>query len=532
MSACIYVLYTQFKNRMKKRMHSVQFWVAAAVVILYFAFYFWEVTTNIGETHIIANAVPRFQSGATFVFMGFTFLALIIGVKRGSSFFSPADISNMFVSPISPNRILMYGILRQFSISLIATLFLLMQLINLRMYFGLWIKEMLILMIAWLMISLSCSILSIALYSLTATHPILRKIVLVIPYILAGGVILGLSFNIWRSGNAVEAAFAFFNKPFLHQLPIGGWTAGFLIHAMAGEYADALMYASLTMFLPLLGIFLVSRTKSDYYEDVLTSTGNLYAYSGIDEKTSLLLRSESSSARVGRSKLFGKRSGTAVLFQRQLTEQRRSLFPLFDQSSLLVLGISILLGATLHSLMKKGMYPQVMSIFGVLIMCYVLFFSVATGRLVDELRKPYIYIMPGGSVKKLFYTSLAIVWKACIEGLICFSVVACFARLHLAYVPCATLFYASAALFFAAVYLTSARLLTLSATKNSRMVLTLLIITAVFIFEFSVGMDVGRSLNAMSSSYFPLTFLILSGINLIAALIFFNCAKGMLENYD
>lgn len=532
MNACIYVLYTQFKNRLKQRAHQVQFWVAAIVVLLYFVFYFWQVANDIGENHIIADAVPRFQSGATLVFLVFAFLAMIVGVKRGNSFFGPADISNMFISPITPNRILMYGMLRQFAISLIATFFLIMQLINLRIYFGLWIRELCLLMIAWLMISLSSSILSITLYSLTATRPSLRKCVLLVTYILGALIVGGLAFFIWKSGDPAEATFRFFRLRVLHYVPIGGWASGFLVSAMAGDSVHALMYTSLTMFLPLLGIFLVSRTKSDYYEDVLTSTGNLYAYTASDEKTNLLLRSENSTSRVGKSKLFGKKRGAAVLFQRQLTEQRRSLFPLFDQSSLLVLAVAVLLGATLHTFMKKGMYPQVMSIFGVLILCYALFFTITTGRFVDELKKPFIYIMPGKSVKKLFYTSLASVWKACIEGTICFSVVTGFAKLHPIYVPCATVFYATAAMFFAATYLTSARVLTLSSSKNSRMVLTLLIITAVFLFEFSVGTDVGHTLNAISPVYFPMTFLVLSGINLIAATIFFHCAKGMLENYD
>ena len=532
MSACIYVLYTQFKNRMKQRMKKVQFWIAAIAVAFYFVVYFLQVMGDIGENHLISDAVPRFQSGATLIFLVVSFLALTIGVKRGSSFYKPSDIGMMFVSPITPNRILMYGLFRQFSMSLVATLLLVMQLINLRIYFGLWIKELSFLMIAWLMVSLSCSIVSIALYSMTARHPVLRKIILVFTYLLAGAVIITLAFSIRRSSDPTEAVFAFFRNPLLYKIPIGGWTAGFLKYAMDGELPRALTYAALTLMTPLLSIFLISRAGTDFYEDVLTSTGNLYAHTTEEEQTGLLLRSENSSSRVGKSGLYGKKRGTAVLFQRQVTEQRRSLFPLFDQTSLLVLALACLLGATLHTLMKRGMYPQVMSILSVLIMSYILFFTITTGRLVEELRKPFIYLMPGRPVKKLFYTSLASMLKAGIEGVICFSVIAIFAHLHPLYVPCSTVFYTTAAMFFSATYLTSARALSLQSSKNSRMALTLLLITAVFFFEFSVGTDVGTTLNNMSPNYFPLTFLALSGINLIASLIFFNSAKGLIESRD
>lgn len=516
---------------MKEKAKHVSFWLVALFVVAYFVLYFIQIAGDIGESHLISNAVPTFQAGATLVFGGFTFLAISIGIKQGSSFYRMSDVNLMFVSPVQPNRILMYGVMRQFALSMIATFFLLMQLINLRIYFGLWIKEMVLLMLAWLMISLSCSILSLTLYSLSATHPKLRTVVLFLIYLLAGLVVAGLAFAIHNGSSPWNAAIEFFSDPRLHMLPIGGWTSGFLYHGMQGNYPQALLYAATTLFIPLLGVLLVSRTGSDYYEDVLTSIGNVQNVSGV-------VKEESSTHtgffrdRVGKSRLFGKKNGPAVLLQRQMTEQRRGLSIFLDQSSLLIFACAALLGTTLHAYMLKGMYPHVMMVLSESIMSYVLFATVSTGKLVEELGKPFIYLIPGGAVKKLFYLTLPSVFKAFFEGLITFTILALFIHADWIYVVCATAFYTTAALFFSAAYLTSVRAFGLQTSKGVKMCLTLVIVTAVFIFELSYGVNIAENFGIVTTRYFPLTSLCLSIVNLIASLIFFNCAKGVVDSRD
>lgn len=529
MGACFYVLYTQFKNRMKEKVKHVSFWLVALFVAAYFVLYFIQIANDIGETHLVSNAVPTFHAVATLVFGGFTFLALSLGIKLGSSFYRMSDVNLMFVSPVQPNRILMYGIMRQFAVSMIATFLLLMQLVNLRIYFGLWIREMAFLMIAWLMISLSCSILSLTLYSISSIHPRFRTFVLLFIYILAALVVAGLALAIWRSDSPWNAAISFFSDPTLHVLPIGGWTSGFLYNAMMGDYTQALLYAVLTLFLPLLGIITISRTGSDFYEDVLTSIGNVQTGSNASiEETAY-----SSGFRhnhVGKSHLYGKMKGPAVLLQRQMTEQRRSFSFFLDQSSLLVFACAALLGTTLHAFMLKGMYPHVMMVLSEAIMSYVLIATIATGRLVDELGKPFIYLIPGGAVKKLFFLSLPSVFKAFYEGLISFTILALFIHADIIYVLCATAFYTTTCMFFSSAYLTSVRAFGLQTSKSVRMALALVIITAVFLFELSYGVGIAERFGIVTTRFFPLTSLVLSVVNLIATVLFFNCAKGILDN--
>jgi len=151
------------------------------------------------------------------------------------------------------------------------------------------------------------------------------------------------------------------------------------------------------------------------------------------------------------------------------------------------------------------------------------------GKFVEELDKPFIYLMPGKAFKKLFYASTAPVVKAFAEGLVCLTIVSLFARLHPAFVPCGAMFYASAALLFYACYLTSMRTLGVSNNRHTHMLLSFALLSAVFIFELSLGAYIGRRLYAVSPSLFPLDFLILAVFNIAVSVIFFHNARSILD---
>ncbi|MBP5492434.1 MAG: putative ABC exporter domain-containing protein [Clostridiales bacterium] len=532
MRACLYVASKQLKNKLRLQVKRPQFWIITLIVIAYFVLYFYQEINHIGESGVIDNALTIFQGGATLVFLCFAFFGMSVGLKRGNSFFRPADINNLFVSPVRPAQILLYGVMKQFSTSILATFILLMQLTNLRFYFGLGLREMLILMAAWLLLSFSVALISITIYSITANHLLMRRASIVSIYTFGIGLLAVAVYTLWRSGASFSNIWTYLNYPELHQIPLGGWTAGFLVNALHGRYKIAAMYAALTLLLPLVGVVIVSRNGSDYYEDVIDSSGNLYGESTEESEQWRTRAVKSSHSTQQYSRLLGFRTGEAVFLQRQLTEQQRSLAVLFDRGSLGMLALSVLLGAVLHSLMRKGMYPFIMEIIAVAVLCYGLFFTMPMGRFVEELRKHFIYLLPGTPLKKLFYASCAPVLKAFVESMLCFAVVSFLAQLDPIFIFCGALYYASASLLFSAAYLASVRVIGLTSSKNTHMSLAFVIISAVFIFELSLGATIGKRLYAMSPDLFLFDFVILAVFNFLASLVFFNGAKSILEYRD
>lgn len=531
MGACWYIVRKQWKNILKEKIKRPHFWLWVLVICAYFALYIYQEISHTGITGVIDDPLPVYKGGVTLVFLFTAFLGLGVGLKRGNTFFRPCDVTHLFVSPIHADKILLYGLFRKCVGVFLATLLLLSQLTNLRFYFGLGWKQLLLLMCAWLMLSISLTVLSLGVYSVTATHPWIRKLVLFFIYALSAMIIIGIVMSLWKSGKPVTALLSFFNKPYLRIVPLGGWASGFLVCAMEGEYYQAAVYAGLLVLLPLIGLVLVYQDRSAYYEDVLTSIGHTYG-NVEEERTATTADVRKRTTKRGSSRLVGKKSGEVALMQRQLTEQKRSLILILDKNSLGLISFSVIVGAILHSLMRKGMYPVIMQIIGLAVLCYAMLFAIPMGRFVEELKKPFIFLMPGTPVRKLFYASSASVAKAFLEGLLSMMIITFFSNLNPLFILCGTAFYTSAALLFCAAYLASIRVIGLTNSKYSHTVLSFAILSAVFLFEISVGARLGTRLYAVSEFMFPLVFVVMAAFNTLFSLVFFYSARSILQYRD
>lgn len=61
------------------------------------------------------------------------------------------------------------------------------------------------------------------------------------------------------------------------------------------------------------------------------------------------------------------------------------------------------------------------------------------------------------------------------------------------------------------------------------MTLAFAILSAVFLFELSLGANIGRRLYAISETMFLLDFLILAAFNVVVSIAFFYTSKGILD---
>ena len=198
MSALTFLVTRQWRNSLREKIRHPQFWIGVLVVLAYFALYIWQEISHTGTTGVLDNAIPKFKGGAMIVFLIAAFVGLNIGLNRGSSFFKASDINYLFVSPLSPNRILLYGLLKKCLACVLVTLLLLMQLTNLRFYFGLGIRELLILMGAWLLLTLSLSVISLSVYSISSVSKVMKRLFFAVLYLAAGSIIFGIVVKIVR----------------------------------------------------------------------------------------------------------------------------------------------------------------------------------------------------------------------------------------------------------------------------------------------------------------------------------------------
>lgn len=463
------------------------------------------------------------------LFMLTTLVGLGVGLLRGNAFFRQADVSHLLVSPVKPRNILFYGLFRQVGLYVFFTLLLAVQLGNLHFYFNLQGWELALLLGVWILLCITLILLSMGVYSLTAIHPAFRMVIRLSMYIFSAIVIVGLVITLWKSQSPLSGTLKYFDDPHMHALPLGGWAMGLLVSVTERRYELAAVYGGLLVLFAFIGFIFSFRNHHGFYEDILISMEHgCGALRDSQEED----KAGAKAAPVKKSHLMGVSRGEAALMLRQMTEcKKRPLFFL-DWGTLAMLLLSVALGAIMRALMLKGMYEFIMEIISLSALCYAMLFSVRIETFLDELKKPYIFLVPGSTVKKLLYFCATPYLKALLEGALCTTIVSVFARLRPAFVFYGTLFYGSAAILFCAAYVASVRALGLNRSRFLYKLLAFAIVTAIFLFELSFGTTVGSTLYMASTSIFLMDFLILAICNLIASLIFFFSARTILETRD
>jgi hypothetical protein len=143
--------------------------------------------------------------------------------------------------------------------------------------------------------------------------------------------------------------------------------------------------------------------KADYYEDVLVSTETTYQKLK-DAKEGRTIQRSNKKVKVKDNEVgINKGSGAyTFLYKHMLEMRRRSRFIFVDTLSIFLIAG----GAAAGYFFKKYAAP-VETVYGVLgVAVYMQFIFSMMGKLKGELLKPYIFLIPEKSVKKVFAASL------------------------------------------------------------------------------------------------------------------------------
>ena len=129
-----------------------------------------------GGQAMLAAAAPYFFAIVFALFLFISFLTINKGLKQGSTFFSMSDVNFMFTSPIRPQTVLIYGMIRQLGLSLLMTLFMCFQIPNLINFFGLDAMGIFAVLSGWFFLVMSVQASTLCIYSLTAPVPSRRSV--------------------------------------------------------------------------------------------------------------------------------------------------------------------------------------------------------------------------------------------------------------------------------------------------------------------------------------------------------------------
>ncbi len=176
MNALAFILRRSLKNRIIEMAHKPAQLVIVVVIVA--AIIGLIILSGFTRTTVETTLDWVWLKGIAFAFLALYYvMAVINGTKNGSAIFSMADVNLAFVSPLRPQAILLYGVVRTAAAAVLGSLFVLFQGNSLGMWWGTDFGDLLILFAGFILTVTLTQIVSLAIYSLTNGNPRRKLIV-------------------------------------------------------------------------------------------------------------------------------------------------------------------------------------------------------------------------------------------------------------------------------------------------------------------------------------------------------------------
>ncbi len=408
MGPLLYILRKSLKNSIRELARKPLALIAYILMALSFIFIL-VISIFMPSHRLQAGSGETFGVLVSMAVAVFIYFGIKRGIAGGSSFFRQADVNLAFTAPISPQQVLVYGFIQQLLLTLIAVLFLLFQIPNLRNSFAISLAGIVVLVVGVVLLLFSMQLIGMLVYSLSSRSARMRSGLEKALNILVGLFLAGFMVALLEKKDLIIAAAVYLNNPVFDCLPLIGWFKMLLVAAVTGIGPAFFINLALVLASIALAIFVLYVLKTDYYEDVLVAT----------EYREQLLRAKKEgkagwnlmNTRVRKVTYECTATGAMAVLQRQVLEYRKSGWFFADKNSLFIIAIGV---ASKYffpfSSMKTVLYVSI----------YFLFFCSMQGKWMQELGKPFIYLIPAGSAAKVFYATLAEILKNGVDGLLLF----------------------------------------------------------------------------------------------------------------
>ena len=333
------------------------------------------------------------------------------GMKKGSDIFLMADVNFLFTAPMKPQSVLLFRLTFQMLAVITGSIYLLFQIPNLVMNAGVPLEACLIIYVAFLFAFVYQKLFSVGTYTLTATHPEMKKFVMPaligITLLVAGGA--GVAYlvcgDIWKMLEYSLSA------EWTRLIPIVGWLKGVVIHAIHGNLWMTFLYSALNI-LGMAGlVYVIWHMKADFYEDAMAGAQAredlLQAASEnrkiVEVKADGTAKKDKRKVKEASDSLFGKAKGASTFLAKELIVRRRlAKFGLVTNTMIWYLTICV--GMAIFNL--KVLEISDFTVTGVILMV-VLFFRNYGNPIAQETSMNWLFLVPESPYKKVFFAMMA-----------------------------------------------------------------------------------------------------------------------------
>lgn len=391
-NAITYLLLIKIKNNIKQLFKKPARLIYAIVLIalVVFTVVARDQTSSQDETY---SDIRILTAGLTAFYILMFLLISYNGFKNGASMFKMADVNLLFVSPVSPQKTLFYGLFQQLGTSLLLGFFMIFQYTWLNSAFGVTFGELIFLLLGYSLTVFIAQLTAMVIYSFTSHDEKKKRIALFLYYGIIILYVLGTVMYLLKDmENVVPSLVRVGNSIFIRLMPAGGWIGGVLAGILLKDLSMMLLGVFVTLAFIGVMMILLSRTKQDYYEDVLKASEDQHMLSSAKKEGRLV--ETTGKVKVGKTGITRGDGANTFYYKHKLEDRRARKFILEPIS------IGFLVATIIFTFFMKGM--GILPIF--IYSTYMQLISVKMGRFSKELGKQYIYLIPETSFKKIFYS--------------------------------------------------------------------------------------------------------------------------------
>ena len=391
MSALTYLTLTQFKNRIRGLVHSPAKLIYSIVVIALLVLVI--VAGNMpGEDG--STGSPNAALGA--IIIGYFALMFLLtansGFSTGMSIFKMPDVNFLFVGPFKSVRVLFHGMFNQMATAIIMAVVILFQYGWMHGSYGVGVLEMVFVMAGYSLTVFTAQITAMVIYAFSSGRPVVRKALRAVYVVVTAAWAAYIGFRALGAESVLDGICGAVVDPIGRLFPVAGWLGGACYEAVLGNYQSALFLLAVWAVFTAALIILMARADQDFYEDVLQSTETSFA-TQTAAKEGRVSEIAPKNVSVGRTGLGGGWGASAFWYKHRI-ENRRSRKWLLSGMEIVFILVNI--GFAFFMRDSGIVAPLAFA-------AYMMFFYVALGRLMKEMTKPYVYLIPEPPTKKLLW---------------------------------------------------------------------------------------------------------------------------------
>lgn len=343
----------------------------------------------------------------------FTAPGLYSSINNGATFFRGADINLVFTSPTSPQKILVYGFIKQIYASFIAVFFIILQGPNLYRFSNIKSYGIIVIVFGLFIMLIFNSILKILLYSIASKCERNKIIIKRIFKVLGIALVIAYFIELYITKSPSKAIMSLLNSSTISYIPVYGWVRAIIISSMNGINAIFFVYIALIIASGALCSYIIQSMKLDYYEDVLATTELKETAISASRRGERVYMHTGKKPKVRKVQYTKKGKFASAIFWRQILEYKKTGFALINVMSVIYAVIAI----------TAGLFIPVKDLTIVLGgMVYLQLIFNFSNKWQRDLSSPYIYMLPDHAFSKIIYSTSVDNLKNIVDGTIVFVI--------------------------------------------------------------------------------------------------------------